>query len=119
MMAKHKLVQLQGHYRFPLKTCEVCRVPVMEDRKNGTVNIEARSDDKHWRYDELYTRQDDGTKLALEVYHTHATRAQKIRSSMESGIPIAEFDARAILSMHAGGVLDNKLDSSWICSDEC
>jgi len=120
-MAKHKLVELQGQYSFRLKTCEVCRVPVMEDCKNGTLKIEVQSDDKHWRYDVLYTRHDDGTKLALEVYHTHATGDPKIRSSMESGVSIAEFYSEDILSMHAGTgtVLDNKLDCSWICSDEC
>jgi hypothetical protein len=119
MMAKHKLVELQGQYSFCLKTCKVCQTQVMEDCKNGTLKIEVQSDDKHWRYDVLYTRHDDGTKLALEVYHTHATGDPKIRSSMESGVSIAEFDAGAILSMHAGTVLDNKLDCSWICSDEC
>lgn len=119
VMAKHKLVELQGQYSFSLKTCEVCREPVMEDCKNGTMQLEQRSDDKNWRYDVLYTRHDDGTKLALEVYHTHATGNNKIRSSMESGIVIAEFDAGEILSMHAGTVLANKLDCSWICSAGC
>jgi hypothetical protein len=118
IMAKHKLLELQGQYSFRLKTCEVCRVPVMEDCKNGNLKLEVQSDDKHWRYDVLYTRL-DGTKLALEVYHTHVTGNHKIRSSMKSGIVVAEFYSGDILSMHAGTVLDNKRDASWICSDEC
>ena len=118
MAAKHKLVEWQGHYNFALKTCKVCSGKVMEDCKNGTMKLEVQSDDKQWRYDVLYTRS-DGSKLALEVYHTHATGDEKVRSSTESGIPIAELDAGAILDMAQGGTLDNKRDSSWICSREC
>lgn len=117
--AKHKLVEWQGRYRFALKTCEVCRGKTMEDCRSGTMQIEARSVDKKWRYDVLYTR-DDGTKLALEVYHKHATGEEKIRSSALAGIPVAEFDADSVLSLQLlYGVLDNKCDTSWICSQKC
>ena len=119
IMAKHMLVERVGHYGFALKTCEICREKVIEYCKYGTLEIESRSGDNQWRYDVLYTRF-DGTKLALEVHHTHATDAKKIRSSVASGIPIAELDAGEILKMHQGvTLLDNKLDASWICSDKC
>ena len=118
IMAKHKLKEWQGRYRFALKTCMVCKNKVMEDCSAGTMTIEARSIDKKWRYDVLYTRN-DGTKLALEVYHKHATGEEKIESSALAGIPIAEFDADSILSLEPGGVLDNKCDGSWICSQLC
>lgn len=118
IMAKHKLVEWQGRYRFTLKTCEVCRKKVTEDCINGTMQIEVRSEDKKWRYDVLFTRH-DGTKLALEVYHTHATGDDKVTSSTLLGVPIAEFDAQDILNLQPGGILDNKRDASWICSQGC
>ena len=75
--AKLKLVELRGDYSFTLKTCEICRKKVTEYCRNGTMNTEVWSGDKKWRYDVLYTRH-DGSKLALEVYHTHVTGAQKV-----------------------------------------
>ena len=116
--AKHRLVELQGHYRFALKTCEICREKVMEDCRNGSMQIEVRGLGGRWRYDVLFTRQ-DGTQLALEVYHMHSTGDDKVESSSMAGIPVAEFDAESILSLQHGGVLDNKRDMSWICSDRC
>lgn len=116
--AKLKLVEQRGDYSFCLKTCKVCKKKVMEDCRNGTMKIEAWSGDKRWKYDVLYTRS-DGSKLALEVYHTHATGENKVLSSTAAGIPIAEFDAGAILHMKEGTILDNKLDTSWVCSAMC
>ena len=116
--AKLKLVEQRGDYSFCLKTCKVCKKKVMEDCRNGTMKIEAWSGDKRWKYDVLYTRS-DGSKLALEVYHTHATGENKVLSSTAAGIPIAEFDAGDILRMKEGTILDNKLDTSWVCSAMC
>ena len=116
--AKLKLVEQRGDYSFCLKKCKVCKKKVMEDCRNGTMKIEAWSGDKRWKYDVLYTRS-DGSKLALEVYHTHATGEKKVLSSTAAGIPIAEFDAGAILRMKEGTILDNKLDTSWVCSAMC
>ena len=116
--AKHKLVEWQGRYRFTLRTCEVCQEKDMEDCCEGSMQIEARSSDKRWRYDVLFTRSDN-TQLALEVYHKHPTGDEKVRSSAVSGILVAEFDAESILSLKPDGVLDNKRDTSWICSEKC
>lgn len=116
--AKHKLAEWRGDYRFPLRTCEVCREKVMEDCKDGSIQIEARSHDGRWRYDVLLTRQ-DGTRLALEVCHKHSTGDAKVLSSAVAGIPVAEFDAESILSLQRGGELDNMRDVSWICSQQC
>ncbi len=54
------------------------------------LDVEVRSLDKRWRYDVLLSRL-DGTQLALEVYHTHATGGGKIESSALIGVPIAEL----------------------------
>ncbi len=116
--AKHKLVEWKGSYKFALRICEVCREKVMENCSDGVMQIEARSSDKRWRYDVLYTRRDN-TKLALEVYHKHMTGDEKFSSSSTEGVQVAEFDAESILSLEPGGVLDNLRDTSWICSQEC
>jgi hypothetical protein len=116
--AKHKLVQWQGRYRFALKTCKVCHKKTMEDCSNGKLEIEMQSIDKRWRYDVLLTRQDK-SQLALEVYHTHATGDEKVASSAQLGVPIAEFDAQEILDLQPGGSLDNMRDALWICSQSC
>jgi len=116
--AKHKLVEWQGRYTFALKKCMVCKESVMEDCKNGRLNLEMQSNDKRWRYDVLLTRPDT-TRLALEVYYTHITGDDKIESSAVQGVPIAEFDAQDILDLQPGGVLLNMRTASWICSQAC
>lgn len=118
IMAKHKLVEWQGRYRFALKTCKVCRKKTMENCSTGKMEIEIQSVDKRWRYDVILTRHDK-SQLALEVYHTHATGDDKVTSSTLLGVPIAEFDAQDVLDLQPGGVLDNKRDASWICSQGC
>jgi hypothetical protein len=118
--AKHRLVEMQGQYKFALKKCMECGESLWEDcGGDGKLDVEVRSLDKRWRYDVLLTRS-DGTQLALEVYHTHATGGTKVESSALIGVPIAEFQARDILDFQAGGVLHNlQCDEKWICGDRC
>ena len=116
--AKHRLVEMQGRFKFALKKCMECGKSLWEDC-GGRLDIEVRSLDKRWRYDALLSRL-DGTQLALEVYHTHATDGAKIESSALFGVPIAEFRARDILALRDGGILLNlQCDHKWICGEKC
>jgi hypothetical protein len=118
--AKHRLVEMQGRFKFALKKCMECGERLWEDcGSGGKLDIEVRSLDKRWRYDALLSRL-DGTQLALEVYHTHATDGAKIESSALFGVPIAEFHARDILALRDGGILLNlQCDHKWICGEKC
>jgi len=118
--AKHRLVEMQGQFKFALKKCMECGESLWEDcGGDGKLDVEVRSLDKRWRYDVLLSRS-DGTQLALEVYHTHATGGAKIESSALIGVPIAEFQARDILDLQAGEVLHNlQCDEKWICGEKC
>ena len=115
--AKHRLVEMQGQYKFALRTCTECYENVWEECA-GKLDIEARSMDRRWRYDVLLTRSDQ-TQLALEVYHTHATSEEKVESSALIGVPIAEFHAQDILDLQPGGVLHNLQCVEWICGEVC
>ena len=115
--AKHRLVEMQGQYKFALKTCTECDENVWEECV-GKLDIEARSMDRRWRYDVLLTRSDQ-TQLALEVYHTHATSEEKVESSALIGVPIAEFRAQDILDLQPGGELHNLQCVEWICGEVC
>jgi hypothetical protein len=115
--AKHRLVEMQGQYKFALRTCTECYENVWEECA-GKLDIEARSMDRRWRYDVLLTRSDQ-TQLALEVYHTHATSEEKVESSALIGVPIAEFRAQDILDLQPGGVLHNLQCVEWICGEAC
>jgi hypothetical protein len=117
--AKHRLVGMQGQYRFALKVCTECHEHLWEDcGGDGKLDIEVRSMDKRWRYDVLLTRS-DRTQLALEVYHTHATSEEKSESSALMGVPIAEFRAQDILDLQPGGELDNLQCAEWVCGEGC
>jgi hypothetical protein len=118
--AKHRLVEMQGQFKFALKKCIECGESLWEDcGGGGRLDIEVRSLDKRWRYDTLLSRL-DGTQLALEVYHTHATGGVKIESSALIGVGVAEFHARDILDLVGGGVLHNlQCDDKWICGEKC
>lgn len=117
MEAKHRLVEMQGRFKFALKTCTECRESQWEDCM-GELKNEVRSMDKRWRYDVFLTRPDK-TQLALEVYHTHATSEEKVESSALIGVPIAEFNAQDILDLQPDGILHNLQCVQWICGDEC
>lgn len=119
--AKHRLVEMQGQYKFALKKCMECGECLWEDcGGGGKLDVEVRSLDKRWRYDVLLTRS-DGTQLALEVYHTHASGEVKLESSALIGVPVAEFRAVDILGLRGGGgVLHNlQCDGKWICGEKC
>jgi len=122
MEAKHRLVEMQGQYKFALKRCMECGKCLWEDcGGGGKLDVEVRSQDKRWIYDVLLTRS-DGTQLALEVYHTHASGEEKLESSALIGVPIAEFLAEDILGLTGGGggvLLNLQCDREWICGDEC
>jgi len=114
-------VEMQGQYKFALKKCMECGECLWEDcGGGGKLDVEVRSLDKRWRYDVLLTRS-DGTQLALEVYHTHASGEVKVESSALIGVPVAEFRAVDILGLRGGGgVLHNlQCDGKWTCGEKC
>lgn len=116
--AKHKLVAWQGRYRFELERCPECGKAASEDCKGGQMGIETRSDDKRWYYDVTLKRA-DGSTVALEVWHKHATTAEKIRSSLAQGVVVAEFRSEDIASLEPGGTLRNLQCKVAHCSAQC
>ena len=64
-------------------------------------------------------RSDLGYSIALEVMHTHATTLEKIASTRESGVHIAEFSASEINAMQPGAQLLNLRIVTRFCSPEC
>ena len=115
--AKHMLREMQGLYTFSIKDCPCCsKTAVYEDCLHGKISIEVRSVDGKWRYDCLLER-DDGTKLAMEIAHTHFTTAEKILATRLSGIEIAEFKASDVLNMTNGCRLENLQANKFKCMD--
>ena len=116
--AKHKLVEMQGQYSFEMERCCECGRRVVEDCEDGRMGIETRSTDRKWWYDVSLTKA-DGRMIALEVYHTHETTAEKIRSSLADGVVVAEFRSEDILALEPGGTLKNLQVREGFCSDGC
>lgn len=108
-MAKHRLREMQGLFTFPVQQCPRCKtVAIEEDCSGGKIHIEVRSVDAKWRYDCLLVRN-DGSKLALEIVHTHYTTDAKVHATRLSGVEIAEFRASEVLNMTSAGVRLNNL----------
>ena len=97
-MAKHKLRELVGNYRFPLFYCQDCRDETIMDTTGCSVDIEVVSADKKWRYDCLL-KQESLPVAALEVVHTHLTGSVKAQSVRDSGLAIAEFCVEDVMAM--------------------
>ena len=115
--AKHKLREMRGQYSFVTEKCPECKCEKRETCANGTVDIEVRSADGRWWYDCLY--KSELYSIALEVMHTHATTLEKIASTRESGVQIAEFSASEINAMQPGAQLLNLRIVTRLCSPEC
>jgi hypothetical protein len=49
----------------------------------------------------------DGYLIALEIFHTHATGCEKVNSTRQCGLAIAEFRAEDVLNMQPGDMLEN------------
>jgi hypothetical protein len=117
-MAKQKLRDMMGKYTFALEVCtQCCKALKTENCGDGEISIEVRSNDKRWWYDALYKAK-DGKCVALEICHTHPTIREKILSSRQNGMAIAEFRADDVLSMNDGDTLENLLAIKIVC-DKC
>ena len=115
--AKHKLREMRGQYSFVTEKCPECKCEKWETCANGTVDIEVRSADGRWWYDCLY--RSELYSVALEVLHTHATTLEKIVSTRESGVHMAEFSASEINAMQPGAQLLNLQIVTRFCSPGC
>ena len=119
--AKMALKAMAGLFSFAMSRCPECKEEIVENCGSGTVVLELRSDDKKWRYDAVYT-DINGRATALEVFHTHATTDEKIRSTRYSGMRIAEFRASNVLELAEdgrGGRLENLVMETALCSLQC
>jgi hypothetical protein len=119
--AKMALKTMAGQFSFVMSRCPECEEEIVEDCGNGTVVLELRSDDKKWRYDAVYTDA-NGRATALEVYHSHATTEEKIKSTRSKGMRIAEFSASDVLELAEdcrGGRLENLVMETELCSLQC
>lgn len=116
--AKLRMLEMQGQYSFVCEKCPICKHETVEQCIGGKMDVELRSDDAKWRYDLMYTRQ-DGTRIALEIFHTHKSGQDKIHGTRESLVGIAEFHAYDVLNMEPGAKLENTLVERKICSVKC
>jgi hypothetical protein len=108
---------MRGQYSFVTEKCPECKWEKWETCANGTVDIEVRSADGRWWYDCLY--RSELYSVALEVLHTHATTLEKIASTRESGVQMAEFSASEINAMQPGAQLLNLQIVTRFCSPGC
>ena len=116
--AKQRLRDMRGMYSFTTEKCPECGREAIEQCADGTVDIEVRSNDKRWWYDCVY-KSTSGYHIALEVFHTHATTREKIESTRQNGMQIAEFHADEINSMSSITRLHNLQIVRRFCSTRC
>ena len=113
--AKHRLREMQGLFTFIIQSCPRCKaITLEEDCSSGQISLEVRSVDKRWRYDCLLYRE-NGSKIALEIVHSHYTTEEKILSTRLSGIEIAEFRASDVLTLVPGSRIENLIERRVKC----
>jgi len=116
-LAKHKLREMVGKFSFTVEKCTNCQFELVEDGCNASILIEVRSEDKRWRYDSVMVR--DGVNvIALEIFHRHATTQEKVHSTRQDGLQIAEFRAEDVNGMVSGTKLTN-LQTRMILCNKC
>lgn len=105
--AKHRMRTMKGKYVFVKEHCPRCGEQIIERCDDGRVEIEVRSDDGRWWYDCVYV-SNSGRRVALEIFHSHATTCEKIAATRAAGMEIAEFHAEEVNCMgEEGGSLRN------------
>jgi len=99
-LAKHRLREMQGFFHFVLQECYACKAAlIIENCRNGKINIEVKSVDGKWRYDCVFIESNSERKVALEIVHKHATTDQKVNATREqAGWEIAEFEASEVMA---------------------
>ena len=112
--AKHRLREMVGTFKYVSQRCKACRKDVIEDGRDSTITLEMRSADGRWRYDCMLIRHGKPV-AALEIFHRHATAQEKLLSTRQDGIAIAEFRAEDVNAMHKGTLLENLCPLSFTC----
>lgn len=115
--AKQMLRERYGLYSFALWKCLGCsRSQNWVPPCRGHVELEMKSANGQWRYDCMVV--DDGKPvLALEVFHSHRTKEEKIEDTRQKGIEIIELSAEDILKENM--ILKNLCCRQILCSDCC
>ena len=91
--AKALLQKRHGHYYFHIEKCS-CGWKLEERLEGGTVHMEHKDEVLSYRYDCYWT--DGARQVALEVLHTHACTSEKLKEVQQSGLLLAEFEAKEV-----------------------
>ena len=91
--AKALLQKRHGHYYFHTARC-ACGWKLKERLVGGAVHMEHKDEALGYRYDCYWT--DGARQVALEVLHTHACTSEKLKEVQQSGLLLAEFEAKEI-----------------------
>lgn len=101
LKAKYYLKQYVGCYEFCLRSCAVCG-PLFGfvSRTTDQVDLEASTsiDGRRFVYDTVISRRGK-RRVAVEVFHSHATGQEKIDLTRKAGIEVVEVRAQTVVDM--------------------
>lgn len=100
LKAKYYLKQYVGCYEFCLETCAACGSLGFLSRITDQVDVEVSKsiDGRRFVYDTVISRRGK-ERVAVEVFHSHATDKEKIDITRKAGIEVVEVEAQTVINM--------------------